>query len=174
MQIPKKILVGSRREYSISHLFMGAAMGTAREANNERQLLKFTLPHWQRKEVWTQPQKKAFVEGIFLGFGTGQYVVNGADWMNNDSGEALHLPYSGWLIDGQQRICALRDFVQGGLSLFDGLTYEGMAAPDKLRFMREPFPCFEMDYTDDEAVLKTLYNRMNFGGTAHNPEDFAN
>lgn len=172
MQIPQRLLNGVRRDYMIGSLFEGVDLGCAQEQTGERQLLKFTLPVWQRPAVWDEAKKRAFVEGIFLGFGTGQYVINGSDW-HEQEGKTQLMPFSGWLIDGQQRISALRDFVQGGMKLSQGLTYAAMSRPDQLRFLREPFPCFEMYYTADEQLLKTLYNRLNFGGVAHHADQVA-
>jgi len=45
-----------------------------------------------------------------------------------------------------------------------------MPPADQLRFKRRPFPCFELDYTDDENSLKELYDRLNFSGTPHTAE----
>lgn len=169
MNVPKRIMNGTRRDYTLETLFRGIDMGTADTNVGERQLLSLTLPAWQRPEQWSVEKKKAFMEGIFLGFGTGQFVVNGSDWQPGEYG-IEHKPFSGWLIDGQQRISAVRDFVFNGMVLFEGLTYKGMTAPEVRRFHREQFPCFELDYTADEQLLKTLYNRLNFGGVAHTPE----
>ncbi|MEG1680878.1 MAG: DUF262 domain-containing protein, partial [Stenotrophomonas sp.] len=65
----------------------------------ERNLLAYVLPPWQRDEVWSDHQKRRFIEGIFLGLGTGYYVVHAPDW-----DECGQRPMSGWLIDGQQRL----------------------------------------------------------------------
>ena len=77
---------------------------------------------------------------------------------------------SGWLIDGQQRITALRDFIDGKLVIFNDVIFTKMDKPARLRFLNTPFPCFELDYCNDERVLMDLYDRMNFGGTPHAPE----
>lgn len=74
---------------------------------------------------------------------------------------------SGWLLDGQQRISALRDFLSGEMVIFGDVRFTEMSVPDQLRFKRRPFPCHELDYTDNEDTLKELYDRLNFGGTPH-------
>lgn len=164
MPIPQPLLKGTQHDYQIGHLVDMPPPGPAVPA--ERRLLNLNLPPWQRPEVWTHSQKRRFVEGIFLGLGCGQYVVNGSDWESD--GEPK--PMSAWLLDGQQRISALRDFLAGDLVVFDDVSFPAMPAADQLRFKRRPFPCFELDYTDDENALKELYDRLNFSGTPHTAE----
>lgn len=164
MPLPQRLIDGVRREYTIGHLFEMSMVDPT--APNERQLLTQVLPPWQRPEVWTMEQKRRFIEGIFLGLGCGYYVVNGKDW-NRDG---TSLPMSGWLLDGQQRLSALRDFVLNGLVVFGDVTYAGLSAAQQRKFKNEGFPCFEISYTDDENALKELYDRLNFGGTPHTPE----
>lgn len=168
MPLPSPLLDGTRRDYSISHLVEMSPIETT--SDNERRLLRLVLPPWQRGECWSVEQKTRFIEGIFLGLGTGYYVVNGADYA--DGGRPL--PMSGWLLDGQQRISAIRDFMDDRFPVFQDVFYSGLDRPTRLRrFLRESFPCFELEYTGNEAVLKDLYNRLNFGGTPHTENDRA-
>lgn len=168
MPLPQRLLNGRKREFMIEHLLEGSKLGEAREG--ERQLLNLTLPSWQRPASWSREQQVRFIEGIFLGLGCGYYVVNGCDWEDVD-GEARPKPMSGWLLDGQQRIRAIQEFVQGGLVVFGDVTYEGLGKVERMRFGRESFPCHELDFCQDVAALKELYLRMNFGGTPHTQAD---
>lgn len=166
MPIPKPLLTGSRRDYTLGRLVEMRPVDPTMPT--ERRLLGLVLPPWQRPEVWSNDQKRRFIESIFLGLGCGVYVMNGQEW--DQSG--LSAPMAGWLIDGQQRITAIRDFLAGELVVFGDVRFSGMSNPDQRRFLRTPFPCHELDYCDDEAVLIELYNRLNFGGTQHSPEQF--
>jgi len=65
----------------------------------------------------------------------------------------------------QKRITALRDFLAGELVVFGDVRFTEMDRPAQMRFYRTPFPCFELDYCNDEDVLMELYDRLNFGGT---------
>ncbi len=161
MPIPERLLNGRARHLTLNHLFESSS--ALNLYKGERALLCLTLPPWQRQEVWAHAQKVQFIEGIFLGFDLGQYVVNGSDWDDN----ADRKPMSGWLIDGQQRISALRDFVRGELTIFGDVTHGSLTPPQAMRFLRTPFVCFELDYTSDEASLRALYDRLNFAGTPH-------
>ena len=161
MPLPKPLLTGTMHDYGIGALVDMPAPVPA--VPSERRLMNLTLPPWQRPEVWSADQKRRFVEGIWLGLGTGYYVVHGSDW--DEAGSPK--PMSGWLLDGQQRISALRDFLSGEMVIFGDVRFTEMSVPDQLRFKRRPFPCHELDYTDNEDTLKELYDRLNFGGTPH-------
>lgn len=161
MPIPVPFLIGTRHEHSIGHLIESIAAQPTMPA--ERRLLNLVLPPWQRPEVWSITKKVQFIEGLFLGFGTGIYVQNGLDF--DESGN--NLPMAGWLLDGQQRIASIRDFLNGDLVVFGDVTFPGLPRPDQLRFLRRPFPCFELEYSGDENHLKELYDRLNFGGVPH-------
>lgn len=164
MPIPAPLLKGSRRDYTLGRLV--EMTPTDPTMPTERRLLGFVLPPWQRPEVWTVEQRRRFIEGVFLGLGCGYYVTNGLDWVDN--GDSA--PMSGWLIDGQQRISAIRDFLSGDLVVFGDVRFTEMSRPEQLRFCRTPFPCFELEYCSDEDALVELYDRLNFGGTPHTPE----
>lgn len=165
MPIPAPLLRGTRREYNLGHLLESSpVLATQPE---ERQLLGLVLPPWQRPEVWTLAQQQRFVEGIFLGFDCGMYVINGPDWAD----DGTSLPMAGWLLDGQQRMSALREFFADRLVVFGDVRFSTLSTPERLRFLRRGFPCLELNYTADEAVLKELYNRLNFGGTPHTAAD---
>lgn len=166
--LPEPILRGSQRSYSISVLW--EATSALPTQDTERQLLGLVLPPWQRPVVWTEQQQISFLEGVFLGLGTGFYVVNGRDFEHD--GEEMAM--SGWLIDGQQRITAIARFLHGELSVFNGIRYADMRRGEqRRRFDNVIFPCIELDYQSDENVLKELYRRLNFSGTAHTAADLA-
>ncbi|MGI0646824.1 GmrSD restriction endonuclease domain-containing protein [Pseudomonas aeruginosa] len=165
--LPAPILSGMQRAFSISMLWEGRA--AEKTSEDEIQLLNLVLPKWQRDTVWTAHQQTQFIEGIFLGLGTGYYVTNGHDY--NDGG---CLPMSGWLLDGQQRITSIARFIEDALPIFDGIRYSDLSPADRSRYFDNVvFPSVELKYVDDEEVLKTLYRRLNFSGTAHTAADMA-
>lgn len=167
LKLPKPILDGTQRAYPISTLWEGTA--AKRNLDSERQVLNLVLPPWQRPAVWTEQQQIQFIEGIFLGLGTGYYVINGRDY--DDDGQDK--PMSGWLIDGQQRITAISRFVNGKFGVFEGIYYSDLSLAEKRRrFDNLIFPCVELEYQEDEELLKELYRRLNFSGTAHTQADF--
>ncbi|MDU4254119.1 hypothetical protein ACQCLI_31520 (plasmid) [Pseudomonas nitroreducens] len=74
----------------------------------------------------------------------------------------------------QQRITAIARFISGEIFIFGGIFYRDLSPADKRRrFDNIIFPCIELNYQEDETVLKELYRRLNYGGTPHTQEDLA-
>lgn len=171
--LPERILVGARRDYTISHLVEGLKVTPT--IPQERVVMNRVLPPWQRPFVWDLVRQVAFIEGVFLGLGTGMYVVNGCDY--NDQGELF---MSGWVIDGQQRLTSIDRFMKDEFPVFrtpdasDGIYYSQLSVSEKRRrFLSAPFPAFELEYQAEEDKLKELYRRLNFGGVNHTLKDLS-
>jgi hypothetical protein len=163
--IPEPLLSGTRREFPIEQLL--EAPGADQLRPGERALQAFILPPWQRPLVWDHDRKRRFIEGIFLGLGTGYYVAHAKDWDNDGL-----KPMAGWLLDGQQRISAVLDFAQGRLDIFNGIHIGDIdTATLRRRFLRVVFPCIELAYQEDENRLREVYDRLNFGGVPHTDAD---
>ncbi|MHC5194730.1 DUF262 domain-containing protein [Pseudomonas frederiksbergensis] len=169
--LPAPLLKGTVRAYTIEQLIPSASMvrDLAQQADS-RQIMRFTLPTWQRPETWELKQKVRFIEGIFLNFGCGYLVVNAREWMN--TADAPPAPMAGWLIDGQQRVAAIRDFLAGLFPVFGNVYWNMLDRPTQIRrFLGVSFPHFELEYVADEQLLKEIYDRLNFGGTPHTEAD---
>lgn len=168
--LPPRLLDGNQRAYPIECLIPSPSMERdLAQLPGSRKLMRFVLPSWQRDEVWSLIKKTQFVEGIFLGFGCGSLVVNGRNWAG-ENGEPA--PMAGWLIDGQQRVSAIRDFLAGKFSIFGSTFWDDIPRAQQLRrFLNEPFPHLEIEYINDEGTLKDLYKRLNRGGVAHTDAD---
>lgn len=166
--LPEKILNGSTRTYTISHLLHGTPVSPT--IPSERVVMNRVLPTWQRPFVWERERQIAWMEGVFLGLGTGTYCVNGSDY--EMSGNELFM--SGWVIDGQQRLTSLDLFLNDAFPVFGSTYYSQLSlAERRRRVLNQPFPCFELEYQPDEDKLKELYKRLNFGGVAHTQADLA-
>ncbi|UJJ53112.1 DUF262 domain-containing protein [Rhodanobacter denitrificans] len=159
--LPSPILFGCERAFDVEHLLAMAPATHLREG--ERSLLGLVLPVWQRPAVWTRQQQVRFVEGIFLGLGTGYYVTTEWDWDH----DGVRQPWAGLLLDGQQRLSALRAFAAGEFAVFGSTRFADLSlAERRRRFYRVSFPSIEMGATD-EATLREIYDRLNYGGTPH-------
>jgi hypothetical protein len=139
----------------------GFDRGTRAPRAGERALLGFLLPPWQRLRVWTPEQNLSLIESIWYELPIGSYVVN-TDF------RAPHYPFDNYLIDGQQRWSAIADYCADRFPVF-GATYSQLHLIDKRRFNQSVFPCIEISVTE-EAELKSLYDRLAYGGTAHDPD----
>lgn len=124
-------------------------------------LFEFVIPDFQRGFVWTHQQSVRFIESLWLDIPVGSYMVN----------RMLGHPYDNYLIDGQQRIMAIHLYVTNQIEVL-GYTYNNLPDLDKRRFRNLIFPRTEIQETD-LSRLKEIYNRFNFGGTPHKPNETA-
>lgn len=128
-----------------------------------RHVCGYPVPDFQRDSVWTPEQQVRFIESVWLDLPIGTYTYHSPDWENDDV--ATPKVMSGWLIDGQQRLTAIEKYLTNQLNVFGG-TWDDLNAQQKGRFLRSPFHCYEVTAFDEPAI-RDMYNRMNFGGTAH-------
>nr|WP_193069032.1 DUF262 domain-containing protein [Pseudomonas fluorescens] len=170
--LPPRLLNGTTRAFTIECLIPTASINRDLTLLPEsRQIMRFVLPDWQRAECWDREKKVSFIEGVFLGFGTGFLVVNGREWEGDSAKPA---PMAGWLLDGQQRVSAVRDFLAGEFPIFGDIYWPDIPRADQMRrFLHHPFPQMEIEYIGDELTLKSLYKRLNKGGVPHTEADMA-
>ena len=127
---------------------------------------RFPLPDFQRPLCWTQAQSISFIESVYLGFDLGSYMVNN---YTSDGGYCVN--YSDVLIDGQQRINAVTEYIENKFEVF-GAYWRELDRADRTRFKhttftRKTITCF------DEELLREAYNRLNFAGTKHTEDQRA-
>lgn len=140
-------------------------------------LLGFYLPPFQRPEVWSISQKSKFIESVFLGFDLGLFVIS----------SNIHNESDGWLIDGQQRMTALRDFIDNKFSIFNDIFYDEIMneefdyagnfyqkETDAGVLRQTPKNHWDTAYFNflvlkdcSAEILHEAYLRMNYGGTPH-------
>ncbi len=131
----------------------------------------FVLPPFQRPPVWTVEQNIRFIESMWLGYDIGRYCV--VSWE----------PSTIWgdcLIDGQQRIRAILDYVNSRFPVM-GHYYKDVTRVDRRVFEMIVFPRSVIrvddirgdEIKDVETRLREIYNRLNYGGTAHTEEQRA-
>jgi uncharacterized protein with ParB-like and HNH nuclease domain len=145
--IPPKVNLGQHYNYTVGHF-----------TNPKFNYFNFKLPDFQRPLVWTQGQKIRLIESLLVGIPIGTYTVNESD---NPALDRL-------LIDGQQRVNAIKEYVNNEFKVY-GLFYSEVT--DR-KFHNCQFPCY-VTQSDDIEYLKNYYNLMNFSGTAHKEEERA-
>jgi len=125
---------------------------------SERMVMGYRLPAWQRPFVWTDSQKIKLIESLWLGLNIGTYTFNRS---RHECSE-----YDNLLIDGQQRMKAIEDYLADQFPVF-GCVWSETTAIDKRGFeTSRHFHCHITESTDD-AYLRGYYNMMNFGGVSH-------
>lgn len=127
----------------------------------ERQLGWFVLPPFQRPPVWTAAQKERFIESCWMGLPIGVFIYNRTDNM--------HSPYDAWLLDGQQRVTAVLEYMADDFPVM-GFRYSELTEVDRRRWeMTTGFACMETNLTDEDQ-LRDVYDRLAYGGTPHEPK----
>lgn len=128
----------------------------------ERELGWMVLPPFQRPAVWTEAQKIRFVESCWLGLPIGVFIINRPNDMES--------PFYNWLLDGQQRVTALYEYMADAFPAL-GYRYSELTDADLRSWhMTTGFGHLETHLTD-EAALRDVYDRLAYGGTAHEPRN---
>jgi len=123
----------------------------------ERLLGSFILPPFQRPPVWSRAQQVRFIESCWMGLPLGVYVVNMGGYES---------PYDLWLLDGQQRVTAILEYMTDAFSVYGHLFSELTVVDRRMWDMSRTFTCLETRL-ENEAELREVYDRLAYGGTAH-------
>ena len=114
-------------------------------------------PEFQRAHVWTDAQRTKYIEWVLRGGRSGREILwNCAGWMKNFKGPV-------YLVDGLQRITAVRKFLNNEIPAF-GTFYKDFSG--HLDIISCNFIFYVNDLDKYEDVLK-WYLDINDGGTVH-------
>ena len=148
--------------------------------------LKF--PDYQRAPAWSPYQRMMFIDSVLRGYSIPAFYFH-YRWMNVPP-EGEGNPRKCYdVIDGQQRIRAVREFCEGGFSLLDPAVDSGFRFPNFMRdkecawagkryseleelqeeFLRQPVMIYEITTKLKEEVMD-LFIRLQ-GGTPLTPQD---
>lgn len=125
------------------------------------------IPEFQRDLCWDHEQEIAFIESAWIGITLGSYTHHYLDW--GEGGKPKR--FSGWVIDGQQRLTTIERYWRDEFKVFD-LYYSELRPIEQRRFMSIKFVHYE-SRLDNEEAIRDLYNRLAFGGTPHAPDEKA-
>jgi len=121
-------------------------------------------PEFQRGHIWTPKQQIAYIEFRLMGgISGGDIYWNCKGWERATFGEKIRL------IDGLQRITAVRGFLRDEVPIFG---YRFSEFTDKFDWMRHRFT-FHINELATEADVIRWYLALNNGGTVHTPEEIA-
>lgn len=130
-------------------------------------------PDFQRAHVWTELQQIRFVEFVLRGGHSGMDLLfNCVNWNTGEFGEYV-------LVDGKQRLEAVRRFMRNELAIFaDGLL--GNKKPVRLEDFTEHGPSmthcsFRWNVNDlnTRAEVLTWYLEINSGGVVHTEDELS-
>jgi hypothetical protein len=116
-------------------------------------------PDFQRAHVWTEEQQRAYVEHVLRGgWASRQILFNCFGWKGpGDCGAVV-------LVDGKQRLEAVRKFLRNDLTIFGGNRRSDFI--DRLHPLTASFRMCVNDLPTREDVLR-WYLELNSGGTPH-------
>jgi hypothetical protein len=128
---------------------------------------------FQRPAVWSEEQSAKLIESVYLGISIGGIVVSTEGKVEKDGKFSKE---ADWIIDGQQRMRAIKRYLDNDLVVFKGTPHEhkweDLERPQKRRFLMTSVGFTRLDEADEES-LRELYDRLNFGGTNHTEDQRA-
>lgn len=128
---------------------------------------------FQRNPVWTDIQKAYLIDTILHGLPIPELYMQDS---GNEEGEEQHI-----VVDGQQRIRAVLDFLTGKLKLegdditprWSGLSFEELEPNEKKAIFNYKFVVRILPSMDDESLRK-IFTRLNRNVVALNPQELRN
>lgn len=120
-------------------------------------------PDFQRAHVWTEDKQRAYVEfQLRGGRGARDIQFNCVGWMRDFRGPFV-------LVDGKQRIEAVRRFLRNDLTVFDGHRLSDFE--DEMPSMVGPSFTFHVHNLPTRAAVLNWYLALNSGGVVHTDDE---
>lgn len=123
----------------------------------EREGSLIPTPEFQRRAVWTTPDKVAFIETILAGFPFPE-IYTAAGNVDTTTGEAVEL-----LVDGQQRLRTIKDYFNGvsPFRLSRAIRrYKDLEEDEKKSFLNYDVAVRNLGLLDEERI-REVFKRMN-------------
>ncbi|MBL8706260.1 MAG: DUF262 domain-containing protein [Rhodospirillales bacterium] len=111
-------------------------------------------PYFQRNLVWRDSHKREFIDTILKGYPFPQIFLTRGP-IDLDSMEASQA-----VVDGQQRLNAIRDFVDGKLDI-EGKTFKELPAKQREDFLKYEVAVIDFDLDVGDERLKDVFHRLN-------------
>lgn len=123
-----------------------------------------TRPFYQRRLVWTNNDKEKFIDTIIQGYPFPEiYLCQGELDTEN-----LTTVY--YVVDGQQRLTTIRDYIEGVLSFKVISPYKDLEPIQKERFVNYPVAVRQLGKISEEDI-KAIFDRLNKTDYSLNPTE---
>ncbi|GBU09820.1 hypothetical protein AwWohl_09580 [Gammaproteobacteria bacterium] len=130
------------------------------------------IPDYQRKYKWNNKIASRFIESILIGFPIPYIFISNIESDDNEFDGRIEI------IDGSQRIRALKYFINNKIILsdlkevqeLDGFTFNDLSIGVQRRFKRSTLRLVELlgDTESNESMRRDLFERINSGSVALN------
>lgn len=158
--MPPRLLYGASGRMMMHGLMTDHSGFIRALAPGERYLGAFIVPSFQRGLVWTLEQKRRLIESIYKGLPIGAIVWNQSRKVG---------PCDRWLLDGQQRVTAIIEWLAGEFEVA-GWRYPELPEIERRHFDRMGIDAIQTEI-EDEATCREIYDRLVYGGTPHDRSD---
>jgi hypothetical protein len=111
-------------------------------------------PYFQRNLVWRDAHRRDFIDTIMKGYPFPQiFLARGP--IDLDTMEASQA-----VVDGQQRLNAIRDFIDGKLDI-EGKYFKELTLKEREDFLKYEVPVIDFDLDVGDPRLKDVFHRLN-------------
>ena len=124
-------------------------------------------PDFQRGHVWTEAKQIAYVEFCLRdGQGSRTLLFNHPGWNKDYKGMMV-------LVDGKQRLEAVRKFLRNDLPIFGGNRLNDFEDKDRLLRTNAAHFTFSVNALPTRREVLEWYLQINSGGVVHTAEELA-
>jgi hypothetical protein len=124
-------------------------------------------PSFQRNAVWDRKRKSKFVESILLNI-----PIPNLFFAEDDDGTKV-------VVDGQQRLLALKDFIENSFSLYglevlsqlNGRKFENLTERQQRIINNRTLRCLVISARSDSEIRFEVFERLNTGGLPLNAQE---
>ncbi len=113
-----------------------------------------TAPFFQRNLVWRSTHQEDFIETILCGLPFPEIFIAKGDLNVED------LTSTSCIVDGQQRMNAIIEFVNGGL-IVKGRGFKDLDSSKKEQFLKYEVAIVDLDLKATDSQIKEIFNRLN-------------
>ena len=126
--------------------------------------LCYYVPEFQRELKWTDAQKTSFIESVWCGRAVGSLL---ATRISRNKKTGIKHPFSNMLLDGQQRLNAVKCYLNNKVPSF-GYYFEELSSASQEWFLGFNFNVELFSaHSYSLATFKQMYDELNFAGTMH-------
>lgn len=140
--------------------------------------LGLPLAPWQRDFKWSVEQQVRFIESLWSDLDVGSYLINDVIGYETipGSGDCSYRYLSDIVLDGQQRLTAIENYVMSKFPVADvdgvPVYWHELSIIEQRFFGSKTFSRATVRMKE-EAEMRELYNLRSFGGTAHEEHERA-